>query len=45
MGGLESLTIGIKHADEFRYVGGFSSAVLCEETAARMTSRTPTRPI
>ncbi len=27
MGGLESLTIGLTHADEFAYVGGFSAAV------------------
>ena len=27
MGGLESLTIGIKHAETFAWVGGFSSAV------------------
>lgn len=27
MGGLESLTIGLTHADMFAYVGGFSSAV------------------
>ena len=27
MGGLESLTIGLTHADDFAYVGGFSSAV------------------
>jgi enterochelin esterase-like enzyme len=27
MGGLESLTIGLNHADEFAYVGGMSSAV------------------
>lgn len=27
MGGLESLTIGINHADYFAYVGGFSAAV------------------
>ncbi|HXS12665.1 MAG TPA: alpha/beta hydrolase-fold protein [Acidobacteriaceae bacterium] len=27
MGGLESLTIGVNHADYFAYVGGFSSAV------------------
>jgi enterochelin esterase family protein len=27
MGGLESLTIGINHADYFAYVGGFSSAL------------------
>ena len=27
MGGLESLTIGLNHADEFAYVGGMSSAI------------------
>ena len=27
MGGLESLTVGLGHADQFAYVGGFSSAV------------------
>jgi enterochelin esterase family protein len=27
MGGLESVTIGINHADYFAYVGGFSSAL------------------
>jgi len=27
MGGLESLTIGLKHSDEFAWVGGMSSAV------------------
>lgn len=27
MGGLESLTIGLKHADQFAWVGGMSSAV------------------
>lgn len=27
MGGLESLTIGINHADEFAWVGGFSAAI------------------
>ena len=27
MGGLESLTIGLNHPDQFAYIGGFSSAV------------------
>jgi enterochelin esterase family protein len=27
MGGLEGLTVGLTHTDEFAYVGGFSSAV------------------
>jgi enterochelin esterase family protein len=28
MGGLESLTIGLQHTDQFAWVGGFSSAVM-----------------
>ena len=27
MGGLEALTIGLQHTDEFKWIGGFSSAV------------------
>jgi enterochelin esterase-like enzyme len=27
MGGIESLTIGLNHLDEFSYVGGFSAAI------------------
>lgn len=27
MGGLESLTVGLNHTDQFAYIGGFSSAV------------------
>ncbi len=38
MGGLESLTIGLNHADEFAYVGGFSSAVFMEQTTKTLSA-------
>jgi enterochelin esterase-like enzyme len=34
MGGLESLTTGLQHPDEFAYVGGFSSAVMSKPLAS-----------
>jgi enterochelin esterase-like enzyme len=41
MGGLESLTIGLSHPEEFAYVGGFSSAVFMEQTTKALSSVNP----
>ncbi len=38
MGGLESLTVGLNHPDQFAYVGGFSSAVFSEESTTALNS-------
>ena len=38
MGGREALSVGFKHADQFAYVGGFSSAVFPQETSKSLGS-------
>jgi enterochelin esterase-like enzyme len=38
MGGLESLTIGLNHPEEFAYVGGMSSAIFGRDKAGDATS-------
>ena len=41
MGGLESLTIGLSHPDQFAWVGGFSSAVQGLDAAQQLASLNP----
>lgn len=41
MGGLESLTIGLTHTDQFAWVGGFSSAVRDLNTSQAMAGLNP----
>ncbi|HEV2274793.1 MAG TPA: alpha/beta hydrolase-fold protein [Acidobacteriaceae bacterium] len=41
MGGLESLTIGLNHSDEFAWIGGFSAAVQKLDFATQLTPPNP----
>jgi enterochelin esterase-like enzyme len=41
MGGLESLVIGLNHADTFAWIGGFSSAVVYDRFESAFPSLDP----